>query len=114
MSCSTDRTVFGFLAAALVGAGPALAGPDCPARVGGRPLAGMDLYTGDPARSVALAADTPPVRAGWANVWELRSSTGVVAVCRYAGGGQQAYALPPGIGTCRADGNVHGVVAGCR
>lgn len=113
MSSRIDRLVLAIVAGVLV-SGAARAAVDCPATLSGRRLTGMSVFIGDPAKKMDLAPDTPPARTGWVNVWEFRSSAGLNAVCRYDGGGQQAFALPAGIAGCRVDGSARRTQAVCQ
>lgn len=113
MSSRIDRAALIILATVLGGAS-AHAAVDCPATSSGRRLVGMSVFLGDPTKGMDMVPATPPARTGWVNQWEFRSSAGLTAVCRYDGGTQQAYALPSGIGSCRADGSPRRVTAACQ
>lgn len=113
MSYRIDRLVLAVLVSVAAG-GTAQAAVDCPATLSGRRLTGMSVFVGDPAKQMDLAPDTPPARTGWVNLWELRASAGLTAVCRYDGGGQQAFALPAGLSSCRVDGSARRTQATCQ
>ena len=113
MSYRTDRLVLAVLVSVATG-GAAQASVDCPATLSGRRLTGMSVFIGNPAKRMDLAPDTPPARTGWVNLWELRNSAGLTAVCRFDGGGQQAVALPAGLSSCRVDGSARRTQAACQ
>ena len=86
----------------------------CPGELAGRRLIAMSLFQGNPANQIDLVPATPPVPVGYANVWDLRSSMGLVVVCRYDGGGAVQSPLPAGLSVCRVDSTPHRTTAGCR
>lgn len=113
MSSRVDRLVLAVLIGVSVN-GAAEAAVECPATQSSRRLTGMSVFIGDPAKQMDMAPDTPPARTGWVNVWEFRTSAGLTAVCRYDGGGQQAFALPAGLSSCRVDGSARRTQATCQ
>ena len=86
----------------------------CPSEFAGRRLIAMSLFQGNPADQVDLMPATPPAPVGYVNVWNLRFSTGLVAVCRYEGGGSVQSPLPAGLSVCRVDSTPRRTTAGCR
>ena len=106
-------------ALALVGmlsfATTAHAAVECPRSVQGHRLTAFSLFEGDPARQVELAPGSVPGPNGsYVNTWPLRSSVGLVAVCRFDGAAEQRITLPSSFTSCRAEGGPRQLQASCR
>ena len=88
---------------------------ECPRSVQGHRLTAFSLFEGDPARRVELAPGSVAGPNGsYVNTWPLRSSVGLIAVCRYDGAPEQQIGLPPSLSSCRAEGSPRQMQAGCR
>ena len=93
----------------------AQAAVECPRASQGHRLTTFSLFEGDPARQVELAPGSAPGPNGsYVNTWPLRSSVGLVAVCRFEGAPDQMLQLPPGLSSCRAEGGPRQLQAGCH
>ncbi len=104
-------TVIGLLAFATA----AHAAVECPPSIQGHPLTAFSLFEGDPARQVELAPGSVAGPSGsYVNTWPLRSSVGLVAVCRFEGASEQRIQLPAGLSICRAEGGSRRLQASCR
>jgi len=75
----------------------------CPPATQGDPLDRMSLFVGDPRNLVELAPVTPPSPRGFIYDWRLRSSAGLVALCRYRSGVTIQINLSAGLQECRVD-----------
>jgi len=103
-----------FAAALSALAAPAKADIACPADIEGARLIAMSLVHGNPPSQANLVPATTLIPKGYVNVWALRSSVGLVAVCRYSGGGSVEVTLPAGLTFCRVDSSPSSTTAGCR
>ena len=93
----------------------AQAAVECPRSSQGHRLTTFSLFEGDPADLVELApASAPGPNGSYVNTWPLRSSAGLVAVCRFEGGPEQRIQLPTGLSSCRAAGGPRQLQADCR
>ena len=78
-------------------------------------LTGFALFTGDPRQKLELAPNSVSGAGGsYTNTWPLRSSVGLVAVCRYADGKEQQIPLPRTITSCKAQGSSRQLQAACQ
>ncbi len=92
----------------------AQAAVECPRSLQGHRLTTFSLFEGDPARQVELAPGSAPGPNGsYVNTWPLRSSVGLVAICRFEGAPEQRIQLPAGLSSCRAEGSARRLQAGC-
>ncbi len=99
----------------LASATAAQAAVECPRSSQGHRLTTFSLFEGDPAKQVELAPGSVAGPNGtYVNTWLLRSSAGLVAVCRYDGAPEQQVRLPPGLSSCRSEGSARQLQAGCR
>lgn len=93
----------------------AQAAVECPRSSQGHRLTTFSLFEGDLAKQVELAPGSAPGPNGsYVNNWPLRSSVGLVAVCRFEGAPEQRLNLPPGLSSCRAEGSTRQLTASCR
>ena len=93
----------------------AQAAVECPRSSQGHRLTTFSLFEGDPAKQVELAPGSAPGPNGsYVNTWPLRSSVGLVAVCRFEGAPAQQIGLPAGLSSCRAAGGPRQLQAGCH
>jgi len=76
----------------------------------------FSLFEGNPAKQVELAPESSVggLDGGFVNTWPLRSSIGLVAVCRFEGASEQRIQLPSGLSSCRAEGGQRQLQARCR
>ena len=73
----------------------------------GHRLTTFSLFEGDPAKQVELAPGSVARPDGsYVNSWPLRSSVGLVAVCRFEGAPEQRIQLPAGNSSCCAAGGL--------
>lgn len=110
---AVSRTI-GVIVALLTMTQVARAGTTCPAESGGRRLSGFSLFHGDPANQADLAPAGLPAKTGYINVWNLKSSAGLTAVCRYDGGRSTKMNLPDGVRQCRLDNTPGRTIAACE
>ena len=88
---------------------------ECPPSVQGHRLTAFSLFEGDPAKQVELAPGSVAGPSGsYVNTWPLRSSVGLVAVCRFEGAPEQRIQLPAGLSSCRANGSNRRLQASCQ
>ena len=88
---------------------------ECPRSVQGHRLTAFSLFEGDPARQVELAPGSVAGPNGsYVNTWPLRSSVGLVAVCRFENAPEQRIQLPAGLSSCRAEGGPRRLQASCQ
>ncbi len=88
---------------------------ECPRSVQGHRLTAFSLFEGDPAKQVELAPGSVAGPNGsYVNTWPLRSSVGLVAVCRFEGVPEQRMNLPSGLSSCRAAGGSRQLQAACQ
>ena len=93
----------------------AQAAVECPRSSQGHRLTTFSLFEGDPAKQVELAPGSAPGPNGsYVNTWPLRSSVGLVAVCRFEGAPEQRIQLPAGLSSCRAEGGSRHLQASCQ
>lgn len=93
----------------------ARAAVECPRFSQGHRLTTFSLFEGDPAQQVELAPGSVPGPNGsYVNTWSLRSSVGLVAVCRFEGAPEQRIQLPAGLSSCRAEGGPRRLEAVCK
>ena len=102
------------LAVAAVTSATAKAEMVCPAGQAGARLSAMALVHGEPPYQANLVPATTTVPRGYVNVWELKSSAGLVAVCRYGNGSSIKVPLPAGYSVCRVESSPLQTTAGCR
>ena len=86
----------------------------CPAGQAGARLSAMALVHGEPPYQANLVPATTLMPKGYVNVWELRSSAGLVAVCRYSDGSSVKVPIPAGYSVCRVESSPLQTTAGCR
>ena len=99
----------------LASATAAHAAVECPRSSQGHRLTTFSLFEGDPAKQVELAPGSAPGPNGsYVNTWPLRSSVGLVAVCRFEGVPEQRIQLPAGLSSCRAEGGPRRLQASCQ
>ena len=88
---------------------------DCPRSSQGHRLTTFSLFEGDPAKQVELAPGSAAGPNGtYVNTWPLRSSVGLVAICRFDGALEQRIQLPAGLSSCRAEGGPRQLQARCQ
>ena len=93
-----------FATALSVGSAAGVAEVLCPPTSHGHSLERMSLFIGNPRDLIELApAATPTTAGGFTYQWPLKSSAGLVAVCRYATNVDLEIPLPPGLNQCRVD-----------
>lgn len=114
MSCHTPAKVLAVLGL-LSFATAAQAAVECPPSSRGHRLTTFSLFDGNPADLVELApASAPGPNGSYVNTFAFRSSTGLVAVCRFEGAPEQRIQLPAGLSSCRAEGGPRRLQASCQ